>query len=182
MVHLLDGLSALARGEAAQSLPREDVELGDLLDTVVMAARRRHPGIDLRVADDLGDLVVHGWPGGLRLVLDNLVDNAALHGGTQVDVVARPCDDGRLLVAVTDDGPGIPAAERERLLEPFARGAGVQAPGSGLGLAIVAQQVALHGGELAFDDVDPHGLRVEVRLPTAPGSPAGAPAAGGTSR
>ena len=50
IVHLLDGLQALARGEAADALPREDVELGDLVDAAVYAARRRHPGRRLRAA------------------------------------------------------------------------------------------------------------------------------------
>ena len=58
-------------------------------------------------------------------------------------------DDGRLVVRVEDDGPGIPADERERLLEPFARGRDARPDGTGLGLAIVAQQAALHGGDAA---------------------------------
>ena len=49
---------------------------------------------------------------------------------------------------VDDDGPGIPPEERERLLEPFARGVDAGPNGTGLGLAIVAQQAAIHGGEL----------------------------------
>ena len=50
IVHLLDGLQALARGEAADALPREDVELGDLVDAAIYGARRRHPGVTLRAA------------------------------------------------------------------------------------------------------------------------------------
>ena len=61
-------------------------------------------------------------------------------------------DDGELVVRVEDDGPGIPPDERERLLEPFARGADARPDGTGLGLAIVAQQAALHGGELRLGD------------------------------
>jgi two-component system sensor histidine kinase PrrB len=73
-------------------------------------------------------------------------------------------ENGGWLLRVADDGPGIPAVERDRLLEPFARGANTAAPGSGLGLAIVAQQVALHGGELRLEDSPLGGLAVEVRL------------------
>ena len=104
-------------------------------------------------------------PGGqLRLVVDNLLENAALHGGGRVDVdLAR--EDGRWLLRVADDGPGIPEAERERLLEPLARGRGTTAQGTGLGLAIVAQQVGLHGGELRLSDSSLGGLAAEVRLP-----------------
>ena len=107
---------------------------------------------------------MHGWANGLRLVVDNLLENAALHGGGQVDVdLAR--EDGRWLLRVADDGPGIPEAERERLLEPFARGRGTTVQGTGLGLAIVAQQVGLHGGELRLADSSLGGLAAEVRLP-----------------
>ena len=166
IVHLLEGLQALARGEAADALPREDVELGDLVDAAIYGARRRHPGVtyELREHDAGRGDVVHGWANGLRLVVDNLLENAALHGGGRVDVdLGR--EDGRWLLRVADDGPGIPEGERERLLEPFARGRGATAEGTGLGLAIVAQQVGLHGGELRLAGSDLGGLAVEVRLP-----------------
>ena len=166
IVHLLEGLQALARGEAAESLPREDVELGDLVDSALFAARRRHPGVTYELDDEIDDATVHGWDGGLRLLVDNLLDNAALHGhpGGHVRVALARDDDG-LLVRVDDDGPGIDAAERERLLEPFARGTATTASGTGLGLAIVAQQVALHDGELRLEDSELGGLGVQVRLP-----------------
>ena len=132
-MHLLDGLQALARGEAAEALPREDVELGDLVDAAIYGARRRHPGVTYELREHDADRgTVHGWANGLRLVVDNLLENAALHGGGRVDVdLAR--EDGRWLLRVADDGPGIPEAERERLLEPFARGRARprRGPGSG---------------------------------------------------
>jgi len=166
MVHLLEGLQALARGEAADALPREDVEVADLVDAAVYAARRRRPAVRYELAEPLAEAEVHGWAGGLRLLVDNLLDNAALHGrpGGQVQVgVAR--SNGSLVLRVEDDGPGIPAGQRERVLEPFARGDAARAPGTGLGLAIVAQQVALHDGVLHLGDSRLGGLTVEVRLP-----------------
>ena len=80
MVHLLEGLQALARGEAAESLPREPVELGDVLDAAVHGARKRHPGVHYELAGRVDEGTVDGWEGGLRLLVDNLLDNAALHG------------------------------------------------------------------------------------------------------
>jgi two-component system, OmpR family, sensor histidine kinase PrrB len=169
MVHLLEGLQALARGEAADSLPREPVELGDVLDAAVHGARKRHPDVRYELAGNVEEGRVDGWEGGLRLIVDNLLDNAALHGreaGGSVAVgLAR--DDGRLVVRVEDDGPGIPAGERQRLLEPFARGADARPDGTGLGLAIVAQQAALHGGDVRLRDSPSGGLAVEVRLPAS---------------
>jgi len=167
MVHLLEGLQALARGEAAETLPREPVELGDVVDAAVFAARRRHPAVAYQLDAQLDEGRVEGWEGGLRLLIDNLLDNAALHG--------RPADgrvriglareDGAVLLRVEDNGAGIPPGDRARLLEPFARGQDATAPGTGLGLAIVAQQAALHGGELRLDQSSLGGLGVLVRLP-----------------
>jgi signal transduction histidine kinase len=175
IVHLLEGLQALARGDAAESLPRERVELADLADAAVYAARRRHPDNAIELEDRIHDAAVLGWPSGLRLLVDNLVDNAALHGrsGGRV-LVALDRDGMELVVRVADDGPGIPEPDRARLLEPFARGHGALASGTGLGLAIVDQQVALHGGTLRLgESADLGGLEVEVRLPvTAPPAPA----------
>jgi signal transduction histidine kinase len=171
IVHLLDGLQALARGDAAESLPREEVEVADLVDAAIYAARRRHPGVTYDLREAVDGATLSGWGSGLRLLVDNLLDNAALHGrpGGHVDV-ALARDDGSLVVQVDDDGPGIPAGEREGLLEPFRRGAGATASGTGLGLAIVAQQVALHGGELRLDESARGGLAVRVELP-ANGAP-----------
>jgi signal transduction histidine kinase len=166
MVHLLEGLQALARGEAAEAIAREDVEMGDVVDAAVFSARRRHPQTTIELGDEDGEVVVHGWADGLRRVVDNLLDNAALHGraGGRVLVSLRR-EDERALLSIDDDGPGVPAAERAHLLEPFARGAATNAPGTGLGLAIVAQQVALHDGALELTDSPLGGLGVRVRLP-----------------
>ena len=165
-MHLLEGLQALARGDAAESLPREQVEVGDLVDAAVYAARRRHPDVTYELHDSVNGAALSGWTGGLRLLVDNLLDNAALHGrpGGRIDVSVGG-ENGSLLVRVDDDGPGLPAEERDRVLEPFARGLGATAPGTGLGLAIVAQQVALHGGEMQLDESPLGGLRVRVALP-----------------
>jgi two-component system, OmpR family, sensor histidine kinase PrrB len=166
MVHLLEGLQALARGEAAEALAREDVELADVVDAALFSARRRHPQTTFDLDGEDGEVVVHGWGDGLRRLVDNLLDNAALHGRPQGIVrVSLARENGQALLCIDDDGPGVPAAERPRLLEPFERGERTDAPGTGLGLAIVAQQVALHDGALALEDSPLGGLGVRVRLP-----------------
>jgi two-component system, OmpR family, sensor histidine kinase PrrB len=169
MVTLLEGLQALARGEAAEAIAREPVELGDLVDASLQSARRRHPGVSWELDDASGDARVDGWPDGLRMLTDNLLENAAVHGrpGGRAIVRLRRTSGGTLALQVEDDGPGLPADQRARVLEPFSRGSGVRARGSGLGLAVVAQQAALHGGEVRLGDADAGGLQVEVTLPSA---------------
>ena len=164
IVHLLDGLTALARGEAGDALPREDVEMADLVDAAVYAARRRHPAVTYelvggdrgRAAARLGERAAAAGRQPAR--------QCGLHGGglVRVDLAQEPT--GGLLLRVADNGPGIPPEDRDRLLERFARGDGTGAPGTGLGLAIVAQQVALHGGSLSLGDSDLGGLEADVRL------------------
>jgi two-component system sensor histidine kinase PrrB len=156
MVALLEGLQALARGDAADAVPREPVELGDVVDAAVQAARRRHPAVRFELDDASAEGVVDGWPDGLRMLVDNLLDNAAVHGRAdgRVTVRVRPDRAGGVEVVVEDDGPGLHADERRRVLEPFARGARVSAPGTGLGLAVVAQQASIHGGEVRLGDAD----------------------------
>jgi signal transduction histidine kinase len=124
--------------------------------------------VTYELSDGVGDARLHGWANGLRLLVDNLLANAALHGGNLVRVELSR-DAGALVLRVADNGPGIAPEDRERLLEPFARGGGTDAPGTGLGLAIVAQQVALHGGSLRLGDSDLGGLQADVRFSGSPG-------------
>ena len=137
---LLDGLQALARGDAGVG-EHAPVDLAELADAALADARRRHPRVDFAFADDTGEATIDGDENGLRAALDNLLENAARHGGRTVRVTV-----GAHAVIVDDDGPDIPEGERQRVFERFARGRAITGPGSGLGLAVVAQQAALHGG------------------------------------
>jgi signal transduction histidine kinase len=105
----------------------------------------------------------------LRLLLNNLVDNAIRYApaGGRVEVRAFR-DGGDAVLEVADDGPGIPAAERGRVFDRFYRVAGTDAPGSGLGLAIVRQVADLHHGRIELaDGLDARGLTARVRFPSA---------------
>jgi len=119
----------------------------------------------------------------LRRVLANLVDNATRYARSRVEIGAT-IDRGQALLTVTDDGPGIPPADRDRAFERFTRlddSRTADTGGAGLGLAIVRELVRRHGGTVRLtdgvgptpaagpaDDVAPTaGLRVEVRLPVA---------------
>jgi signal transduction histidine kinase len=100
--------------------------------------------------------------------LRNLVDNAIRYapGASAVRVCAtKDAGDGATL-AVVDEGPGVPAAERAKLAERFYRRDGAQATGVGLGLSIVRRICELHGATLAFaDGPNGRGLEVRVRFP-----------------
>jgi two-component system sensor histidine kinase PrrB len=100
--------------------------------------------------------------------VDNLLDNAALHGRPDGTVDIRLTHDATTArIAVSDDGPGIPPDQRHATKERFTRGARTRAPGSGLGLALVEQQAHLHHGTLHLGQSPDGGLRAIVSLPTA---------------
>jgi signal transduction histidine kinase len=102
----------------------------------------------------------------LASALANLVDNALKYAGDGATVRVRSlAEHDRVFLVVEDDGPGIPAAERDRVVERFYRGdASRSEPGNGLGLSIVASIASLHWGVLRLEDARP-GLRASLVLP-----------------
>jgi signal transduction histidine kinase len=96
-------------------------------------------------------------------MLVNLVENGLRHAGPRASVRVRcGLSQGRPLLSVIDDGPGVPEAERERLFDRFHRlEASRSTPGSGLGLALVAAIARLHGAEVSLHDAAP-GLEARV--------------------
>jgi len=161
-VDLLDGLQALARGEAAP-VEHADVDLADLVAVAFGAAAARHPLLEWtsQLPDD--PVPLRGWELGLRILVDNLLENAARHGGRRVHVTLL--HDGPTL-HVDDDGRGVPDAQRARIFEPFVRAPGTTAAGSGLGLALVDQQVRAHDAVVEVDGSPLGGARFSVRFGT----------------
>jgi signal transduction histidine kinase len=169
LVELLDSLQALARGDAAP-VERTEVDLAELVDASVGAAAARHPRVALSADAPPEPVPFRGWEPGLRILLDNLVENAARHGRPdgRVRVTLRAPGDGHgPAIDVEDDGPGIPPSARERVFEPFRRIDGADRAGSGLGLALVAQQARLHDARVTIGDSPLGGARVSVALPAA---------------
>jgi two-component system OmpR family sensor kinase len=162
--HLVQQLLTLARQEpGASQRVRRPVDLADiarqaLADFAPVAAARR---IDLG-AGELPVAVVEGDPDALRILLNNLLDNAIRYTpeGGRVDV-HLDCAGGAATLAVEDSGPGIPPQELTRVFDRFYRvpGSGVQ--GSGLGLAIVRQVADAHGARVRLENTG-NGLRVSV--------------------
>ncbi|HUR77886.1 MAG TPA: HAMP domain-containing sensor histidine kinase [Acidimicrobiales bacterium] len=166
---LVDDLLVLARSDAGGNVSR--YETVDLDDLVLEEARRAQLGsmvtIDLsRVSGGQ----VRGDADQLRRVVRNLVDNALRHARTTLTVELNEERDAVVLV-VTDDGPGIPAAEQQRVFERFARLDHARASrtgGTGLGLAITRDIVEGHGGTVSVDPEHDEGARLVVRWPLPP--------------
>ncbi|MGA5462256.1 sensor histidine kinase [Mycobacterium sp. NPDC050041] len=168
---IITALGQLASGQLAQDEDRELIDVTDLLDRVARENRRAGAGVEIVVEADDALGVVWGWPGGLRLAVDNLVRNAVTHGGATRVVLAahrRAGAEGELTIVVDDDGRGLPADEQETVLGRFRRGSTAAPGGSGLGLALVAQQAALHGGSIRLSDSPLGGLRATLTVSTAP--------------
>jgi signal transduction histidine kinase len=173
--HLVENLLLLARADngAAVRSPRtvdlDEVVLRELRD---LRARGR---VRVDVSGVLGGRVV-GDADQLRRVVRNLLDNAELHASSTVRVELAQADDDTVVLAVSDDGPGIAPAQRERIFERFVRLDPARtrvAGGAGLGLAIVREIVTAHGGTARAEETDA-GARLVVRLPAAErGAPAG---------
>jgi len=161
LVDLLDGLQALARGDAAPELV--ELDLAEVVATTLESTKSRYP--DVTWSADLPDGAVPllGWEAGVRMLVENLLENAARHGRAGGRVTVTLSDDGPTL-HVDDDGPGVPPGERERIFEPFVRVDGTSAPGSGLGLALVSQQARTHYATVQAGESPLCGARFTVRF------------------
>lgn len=169
LAHLAEQLLTLARLEPQSREPvMESVDLRALGRSVVSDRARlaEANNVDLGlVADDA--VVVRGHQDSLRMLLNNLVDNAIRYAGAGacVDVIVTRTVDAAIL-EVCDNGPGIPESERPHVWERFYRGSSVKASGSGLGLSIVRRVAEQHGAAVSLASGLGHaGLRVRVRFP-----------------
>ncbi len=183
--HLAEQLLTLARLEPdQQTAPHRSVDLAALARSVVgdraRVADARH--VDLGAVGE-GALLVPGNADTLRVLLNNLVDNAIRYAGAgaSVDVRTRRDAGGAPVIEVCDTGPGIAAADRARVFERFYRGEGAQGvaeSGSGLGLSIVKRIAEQHHATVRLGDGPAgRGLAVEVRFADAAAGAAVAAAA-----
>lgn len=172
MGRIVEDLLSLARGESPSA--SEKGRPVDLDELVLAEARRlrercalaRRPlSID---ASRVSAGRVIGHADQLRRMVRNLCDNAALHAASEVHL-SLSSGGGVVELSVSDDGPGIPAGEEERIFERFTRldeGRSRDAGGAGLGLAMVRDIVSRHGGEVFVSGASP-GATFVVRLPMA---------------
>ncbi|MDX6689691.1 MAG: two-component system, OmpR family, sensor kinase [Solirubrobacteraceae bacterium] len=172
MRRLVADLLLLARADAKRKVPHAPVDLGKVL---IEAAGELSPiahGHELSIDASRG--IVDGARDELHQLVVNLMENAIRHtpDGTHIRA-AVDCVEGVVRLNVEDDGPGIPAAMRERIFERFFRGAGDRGGSSGLGLAIVQSVTESHGGAVTLHSPTkngksrPRGTRFEVTFPAS---------------
>lgn len=168
---LVDQLLTLARLDPEQSRIHEGrVALDRLAQEVCAAAGSLAVERQTNMELDAEPVTVAGNGDMLRILLRNLVDNALRYtpGGGNIQVRVHAAQGGARL-DVSDNGPGIPQAERDAVFLRFHRLAGQETEGSGLGLSIVARIAELHGARVSLDEGAAGGLRVRVEFPD-PGS------------
>src|SRR3989441_11628399 len=183
LTHLVENLLHFSRSE--RRLARLSPALAPLAPLVSEAAEGFAPLAAARgvtLCNELTDGVVAPVDAdALRQMLLNLLDNAVKYGPSgQTVTLGLSVADGRARVSVDDEGPGIPAAERERIWDRFwrlERDRGSAVAGTGIGLSVVRELGALHGGRAwaegapASEPGGPAGRRVGIRLPLRPPSP-----------
>lgn len=177
---LVERLLVLAVPSQEQPGLRQLVSLQDVVEDVTahLPAADRHR---LHLAEPRGDVVVYGDVMLLGTLISNAISNA-FKFGSAVRVAAFESGDDAVLL-ISDDGPGVPIEDRQRVFEPFIRVRSVAArriPGHGLGLALIAHVARWHGGSARFIDGAP-GAHLEVRLPRRSASRLAATSAGGAA-
>jgi two-component system osmolarity sensor histidine kinase EnvZ len=150
-----------ARVTGEQSAASE-LDLNELVNAVIERYQRQGKTIPARLGNvprlQLKALAI-------QRLLTNLIDNALHHGSPEAEV-ATAAENGRVRLSVLDRGPGIPAAEVERMLQPFTRlNAARSTSGSGLGLAIVDRIAKMHGGSVTLLAREGGGLEVRTEFP-----------------
>jgi two-component system, OmpR family, sensor histidine kinase KdpD len=163
---IVANLLSLSRVEAGALRPdRQAVALDELVTDRVAHLGRLLDDVDVvvNVSDELP--LVDADYSQVDQVITNLLENAVRHApqNTKIEVTGWVQSDGRVAIAVDDAGPGVPAAERDRIFEPFHRGEG--STSSGVGLAICRAFVEAHGGTIAVRTSPAGGARFVFTLP-----------------
>ncbi|HYD95063.1 MAG TPA: ATP-binding protein [Noviherbaspirillum sp.] len=165
---LVSELLNLARIDQQRAAAQASIALDGLLRESLGKLEHALGGkrVEMDVAQDAGSIV--GDRNLLLRALNNMIANAAKYADSRIRLVAQRIPDGYVEILVEDDGPGIPADERERVFDPFYRldrSRDRNTGGFGLGLAIAQKAVGLHGGEISAEESPLGGARFVTRIP-----------------
>jgi two-component system OmpR family sensor kinase len=162
---LIDDLLNLARLDARERPHPEPVDLADLASAAVATTRSTDSAARVELVT-AGPVPATGDRDALLRAVRNLLDNAfAVADTVVVEVTQTP---NGPTMKVTDNGPGVPADQRERIFEPFVRLPRSPRNGTGLGLAIVRRTIESHGGTITCDPSPNGGARFTLRLRAEP--------------
>lgn len=164
---LTEDLLALARLDASTPRPHRAVDLAAIIRDSISDVRRTDVEVATHGIDDT--VAMHGDEAQLRRLLRNLVHNAEQHASTSL-LIELTAHAPSITLKVSDDGPGIAPADRQRVFERFVRLDDARTRdngGTGLGLAIVHDIVARHHGHVRIDGVEPHGTTIVVEFPAS---------------
>lgn len=151
MTHLANKLLALAKTDPAISTARfEPVDLNFLVSEITseLIGEALKKNLDLEFMGSETPAIIKGDPHNLTELAENLIENAVLYTEPGGKILVTVVKSGHVLLAVQDNGPGIPAEERARVFERFYRALGTDVPGSGLGLPIVKEIATAHNAEV----------------------------------
>jgi two-component system OmpR family sensor kinase len=162
---LIDNLVLLAKLEGEDIRPVEPFDVGALLEEIAGVRRGLDPTVRIAV-DARVDGTVAGDRAEIHEAVANIIDNAIKYApGSPVRIELDSPRAGAVSIAVSDDGPGIPADDRDAIFERFFRGANRgDVEGSGLGLAIAKRALERAGGTLALDTSVARGTRFVLTL------------------
>lgn len=165
MRYLVEDLLTLAKtNDGGLNLEMADVDLDDVLDEEV---RRLRSMTSHKVEARLEPARVTGDVRRLSQAIRNVLDNAARHAESQINIQVRNSADG-IVLTIDNDGPPVPSAERERIFERFVRldeSRSRESGGSGLGLAITSAIMSAHGGRILSTEAPGGGCRFELAFP-----------------
>ncbi len=168
MRRLVADLLLLARADAGRVAPHQPVDVSEVVTDAAAELEPVAGGHEISVSAPSGARVDGARDELHRLVL-NLMENALRHTdpGTAVEATVERRN-GEVVLAVEDDGPGIPLDQREKVFERFYRGSGEHSGSSGLGLSIVRAVAESHHGSVRLEEpLDGRGARFVVRIPAA---------------
>jgi signal transduction histidine kinase len=166
---MADQLLTLARLDQEAAFERDPLDLGALVRAALDTIEPLICAKQLTLVAAIADVVpVDGNPVHLKRLVVNLIDNAIkftpVHGRVEIGTAAR---DGRAILRVADNGPGIPPADLSHIFDRFFRGKARNESGNGLGLSLCHQIVWLHCGTIAASNLVGGGCEFVVKLPLA---------------